>query len=129
MTISGPKGSVCHRLKTWPEFFDDVKSGRKRFEIRKSDRDFRVGDTWIADEYRPGYGITSRTAGPFRITYVTPESSCLPGLRGFAFEPAKRLPIEPDANPAGAPAGHPSPRADRADDPALEHHPSYYRRG
>lgn len=33
-----------HDLKILPEFFGDVVSNRKRFEIRRNDRDFRVGD-------------------------------------------------------------------------------------
>ena len=35
---------MTHELKTWPEFFAGVKSGRKTFEIRKYDRGFKVGD-------------------------------------------------------------------------------------
>ena len=34
-----------HELKLDTEFFDDVKSGKKNFEIRKNDRNFEVGDT------------------------------------------------------------------------------------
>ena len=33
-----------HELKTDPQVFDDVVSGRKTFEIRKDDRGFEVGD-------------------------------------------------------------------------------------
>lgn len=33
-----------HELKLDTEFFDDVKSGKKNFEIRKKDRDFKIGD-------------------------------------------------------------------------------------
>lgn len=34
-----------HKLKTWPKFFEAVRSGTKTFEIRKfGDRHFRVGD-------------------------------------------------------------------------------------
>ncbi|MGY3710727.1 DUF3850 domain-containing protein [Lactococcus lactis subsp. lactis] len=34
-----------HELKLDIKYFDDVKSGKKKFEIRKNDRDFQVGDT------------------------------------------------------------------------------------
>jgi hypothetical protein len=34
-----------HELKTDPQVFDDVVSGRKTFEIRKDDRGYEVGDS------------------------------------------------------------------------------------
>ncbi|KKL99871.1 hypothetical protein LCGC14_1810140, partial [marine sediment metagenome] len=33
-----------HELKTWPEFFNDVWSGDKTFELRIDDKGFRAGD-------------------------------------------------------------------------------------
>ena len=33
-----------HELKIAPHFFDQVRYGNKRFELRKNDRDFGVGD-------------------------------------------------------------------------------------
>ncbi len=38
--------SVRHDLKTWLHYFDEVVEGRKPFEVRKNDRDYRVGD-WL----------------------------------------------------------------------------------
>lgn len=35
---------TTHELKTDPEVFDDVASGKKKFEIRLNDRRFMVGD-------------------------------------------------------------------------------------
>lgn len=33
-----------HELKLNTEYYDDVKKGLKTFEVRKNDRDFKVGD-------------------------------------------------------------------------------------
>jgi ParB family chromosome partitioning protein len=42
-----------HELKCWPEYFEDVASGRKPFEVRKKDRDFREGDEIRLREFLP----------------------------------------------------------------------------
>ncbi len=42
-----------HHLKTWPEPFAAVRSGFKRFELRKDDRGFKVGDELYLLEYDP----------------------------------------------------------------------------
>jgi hypothetical protein len=42
---------MIHELKTWPQFFQDVKQGIKAFEIRKNDRNFKVDDILILREY------------------------------------------------------------------------------
>lgn len=35
---------TIHELKILPEYFDAVRCGDKRFEIRKNDRNFHTGD-------------------------------------------------------------------------------------
>lgn len=46
---------VVHKLKIKTQYFEDVKNGRKTFELRKNDRDFKVGDTLLLEEYNGGY--------------------------------------------------------------------------
>lgn len=43
-----------HELKLDIKYFDDVKSGKKNFEIRKNDRDFQVGDILELKAYVKG---------------------------------------------------------------------------
>ena len=66
-----------HVLKTWPGAFDAVRDGRKRFEWRKDDRGFEVGDTLILEMWDPtpthygptGYGSKVKSV-TCRVTYI-----------------------------------------------------------
>lgn len=60
-----------HELKILPEYFAPVKEGKKTFEIRKNDRDFKVGDTLILKEiYSNSDKFTGREVTK-KITYIT----------------------------------------------------------
>jgi ASC-1-like (ASCH) protein len=41
------------KKKTWPELFNLVKSGKKRFDVRVADFELKEGDTLILEEYEP----------------------------------------------------------------------------
>lgn len=43
---------MTHHLKTLPEYFQAVIDGRKPFEIRENDRDFKAGDSVILEEFK-----------------------------------------------------------------------------
>lgn len=42
-----------HELKILPIYFEEVVKGNKTFEIRKDDRDFKIGDILLLKEYDP----------------------------------------------------------------------------
>lgn len=44
-------GPRIHTLKTDPEPFAEVKAGTKKYEVRRFDRDFRVGDRLVLTEF------------------------------------------------------------------------------
>jgi hypothetical protein len=44
---------MIHELKTWPEHFDNIINFKKTFEIRKNDRDYKVGDMAILRRFDP----------------------------------------------------------------------------
>lgn len=42
---------MIHELKILPQYFKDVQTGKKGFEVRKFDRPFHVGDLLALNEY------------------------------------------------------------------------------
>lgn len=60
---------TVHRLKIAPEYFEAVQSGAKKAEVRNNDRNFKVNDTILLQEYKNG-----RYTGNIlcvRITYIS----------------------------------------------------------
>ena len=58
-----------HELKISPKYFDDVYFDKKRFEIRKDDRDYKVGDLITLKEYENGQ-YTGREIINIPIRYI-----------------------------------------------------------
>lgn len=51
--MSDPTPPVEHDLKIWPASFAEIRSGRKRHEVRRTrDRSFQVGDTLLLREWQ-----------------------------------------------------------------------------
>lgn len=71
MKINKPK-----RLKTLPQYFEEIIKGNKRAELRFNDRDFKVGDIYELEEY-DGKTYTGRSV-TVRITHI------LEGFEGLA---------------------------------------------
>lgn len=44
---------MVHDVKCWPEFFEPMIKCFKKFEVRKNDRGYKVGDKLIIREFRP----------------------------------------------------------------------------
>lgn len=77
---------VEHELKIWPQFFNDVESERKTFEIRKNDRDYQAGDTLHLREWHPGTREYTGRELRRHITHVLDDEEGYPfGLQeGYA---------------------------------------------
>lgn len=72
-----------HELKIWPQFFEDVLSGAKKYEVRINDRDYKRGDRLLLHEWNPETKeFTGRfcEAGVVHITYGTELNKVLPGF-------------------------------------------------
>jgi len=64
---------MIHALKTTPKYFEDVISGKKPFEVRKNDRDFRVCDYVALNEYdidKPERERYSGRSALLQISYI-----------------------------------------------------------
>lgn len=61
---------IVHDLKCWPEYFAAVRDGFKPFEVRKNDRDFRVGDTLRLWEFDPKLNIHTGMYFHRSVTYA-----------------------------------------------------------
>lgn len=77
---------MIHALKTLPEYFDAVLSGRKTFEIRRNDRDYNEGDYLALNEW-DGEVYTGRSC-MVQIDYILYNSDFLePGYVALSIKP------------------------------------------
>ncbi len=64
---------MIHELKTWPNAYDAIKNWTKRFEWRRDDRGYEVGDILELHRWDPA---TRYATGPdypsqrVRVTYI-----------------------------------------------------------
>lgn len=78
--------SNTHELKILPQWFADVSTGKKNFEIRRNDRDFKVGDYLLLKEWDKGRytgrEITKRIQYIYEGdgTYGLSDEFCILGL-------------------------------------------------
>ncbi|HHG9124294.1 TPA: DUF3850 domain-containing protein [Klebsiella pneumoniae] len=81
---------ITHDLKIYPEFFSAVSTGVKRAELRKNDRDYRVGDTLHLMETPRG---SCHQTGEFinvKITHIADVGEWMPGFVLLSVEPQER---------------------------------------
>ena len=48
-----------HELKILPQYFKEVEENKKTFELRKDDRDYKVGDVLLLKEWNPNETYTA----------------------------------------------------------------------
>lgn len=74
---------MTHVLKVWKEFYPSIDNGDKTFELRKDDRDFKVGDKLILQEYDNHLFEYTGKECERRITYILKDASKFGLKRGF----------------------------------------------
>lgn len=92
--------SHTHVLKCWPEPFQAILDGRKRFEFRRDDRGYAVGDILDLHEWDPHTryyrrheidGLTVYRAERQRVTYILRGLHGVPeGFVVMSIEPEER---------------------------------------
>lgn len=102
---------MIHELKIHPKYFEEVLAGKKTFEVRENDRDFKTGDLLALNEYDPeknaytgrsavvyvDYACTSTqyVREGFAVMSIKPCSV----MKGFQCEPEDyRVPLAPVNN-------------------------------
>lgn len=63
-----------HELKTIQPFFNEVLSGSKTFEIRKFDRDYKIGDFLKLREYNQNTKTYEPNWHYVQITYILSDA-------------------------------------------------------
>ncbi|MBI4709204.1 MAG: DUF3850 domain-containing protein [Candidatus Portnoybacteria bacterium] len=58
------------KKKIWPEYFDDVASGKKKYELRLNDFKVKEGDTLILEEWDPRTKKYTGRKTEKKVTYV-----------------------------------------------------------
>lgn len=83
-----PEGWWVHELKTWPDAFDAMHDGRKLFEFRKHDRDYRVGDQILSRRFDPTTKDYTGECDRFEVTFMlvagqygVPDGFCVMGVK------------------------------------------------
>jgi len=59
-----------HHLKCWPEFFNSIANGEKKFELRFDDRGYKAGDILVLNEWQPGTKEFTGRSMAMTVTYL-----------------------------------------------------------
>ena len=78
------RGPVVHELKCWESYFHGLQDGSKMFELRKFDRDFRIGDTLHIRETTYADGMYTGRECWRNISYILAHEDDLGLKDGFA---------------------------------------------
>jgi len=70
-----------HILKTWPKPFQDILNGTKKYELRKDDRGFDVGDFLTLREWDPKTKQYTGRVILVKVIHITRYSDKFDGLK------------------------------------------------
>jgi hypothetical protein len=91
---------MIHELKILPNFFADVISGKKTFEIRKFDRPFHKGDMLALNEYDAERKCYTGNSCLVYIDYILDDKEyCKQGYVVMAIKPCYTMKADRPYNP------------------------------
>lgn len=79
-----------HDLKTWPMYFQAVKTGVKTAEFRKNDRDFQIGDCLNLQEWNPKTQEYTGDSLMVQITHIV-QNTCFGMEEGYCLISFRQL--------------------------------------
>lgn len=62
---------TVHKVKSWPWFFQAIRSNMKLHDLRRNDRDYKVGDVLELHEFDPRIGQYTGEVETRTITFIT----------------------------------------------------------
>lgn len=81
---------MIHELKITPEYFEAIAIGKKTFEVRANDRDYKVGDYLALNEYdASGGSYTGRSCMVYVDYILKDENYCKSGYVIMGIKPCK----------------------------------------
>jgi len=84
----------AHDLKIYPEFWEDIATNKKTFEVRKNDRDYHVGDLLLLRKFDPATNsyLNFNEILVCDVTYVVDLAKIgIEGYVGMQIKPRKIL--------------------------------------
>lgn len=63
-----------HRIKSWPKFFQPLSNGQRTHELRRNDREYKVGDVLELREFLYNEKVYSGRVIQMAITSITSAS-------------------------------------------------------
>jgi hypothetical protein len=94
---------TIHRLKSWPDYFRAVVRGIKPFELRRDDRNFKVGDILIQQEWDPRTETYTGSEVEQSVTYILrpgPDEAIIGLSPGFVIMATEMIEVR-EARPNG----------------------------
>lgn len=65
---------TTHKVKSWAHFFDAIEAGIKTHDLRKDDRNYKVGDTLVLQRYDNINGQYTGEELLVEVTYITSKT-------------------------------------------------------
>src|ERR1700742_865991 len=73
-----------HELKSWPRFFNPITNGDRRHELRRNDRNYRVGDLLLLREFDESAGTyTGRQCKAVVTSITSQDKPCAASAEGL----------------------------------------------